>query len=131
MIDLITRREKQLLYKDELGDVFLLLKYGEVFRYSKNVLRVIISLHSKAVQLRKSAVILNEDSTDDRLYIFDVNQRYLPQIIALGVFKRRPHKNGKWIKKMQKKLAHRIIPFNPILKKKGKLEVSERRNRNE
>ena len=50
MIDLITRREKQLLYKDELGDVFLLLKYGEVFRYSKNVLRVIISLHSKAVQ---------------------------------------------------------------------------------
>jgi len=117
MIDLITRREKHLLYKDELGDVFLLLQCGRVSRYSKDILRVIISLRSKAVWLRKSVVILNEDTTDDGLYLFDVNQRYLPQIIALGTFKRRPHKNGKWIKKMEKKLAHRIIPFNPMLKK--------------
>lgn len=108
-----------MLWQDELGDDFLLLKYAEVYEYFDNTLRLLVFCPQKCSQLRKSGLILNEDSTDDGLCIVDVDKQNLEQIIALGAFKRRPSIKGKWIKDKEKKLAHRIITFNPKIKERN------------
>jgi len=41
MAELITPEHRHLLWKDEIGDEFLLLKYAEVYRYSETHLRVL------------------------------------------------------------------------------------------
>jgi len=116
MEEFILKRFKHLLWKDELGDTFLLLKYAEVYKYSEDVLRMVIFLRQKAFQLKKLIPILREDSTDDGLYIFDVNIQYLDRIIQLGAFKRRPPIHGRWILDKERRLAHKIIPYNPKIK---------------
>ena len=117
MEELITKKHKHLLWKDELGDSFLLLKYAEVYKYSDDILRMHIFVRQKAFQIKNLVPVLREDSTDDGLYIFDISKQDLDRIIQLGAFKRRPNINGKWIKDKEQKLAHKIIPFNPKLTK--------------
>ena len=106
-----------MLWQDELGEDFLLLKYAEVYRYSQDILRVVVftlkNPPTKLSLLRKEGVILNEFRTDDPLLILDIDKQYLPRIIALGDFKRRPNKNGAWIKDKEQRLAHKILPYRP------------------
>jgi len=114
MKTLISDKYKHLLYRDELGDDFILLKYGEVFKYSKNILRLYCWNKKMSFQLKKMGVILNQTETDDKLYILDVKTENLPLLISLGAFKRRPNKQGKWIKSKEKKLGHKILPYRYI-----------------
>jgi hypothetical protein len=117
MKNLITKKHKHMLWQDELGEDFLLLKYAEVYRYSQDILRVVVftvkNPPTKLSLLRKEGVILNEFRTDDPLLILDIDKQYLPRIIALGDFKRRPNKNGAWIKDKEQRLAHKILPYRP------------------
>ena len=117
MKDLISRSQRHLLWQDELGDNFILLKYGEVYRYSQDILRVVVFAVKNPPKelslLRKQGVILNEFRTDDPLLILDIDKQYLPRIIAMGEFKRRPNKNGAWIKDKEQRLAHKILPYRP------------------
>ena len=117
MKNLITKKQRHLLWQDELGDDFLLLKYGEVYRYSEDTVRVIIfalkNLPSELSLLRKQGVILNEFMTDDPLLVLDIDKQYLSRIISMGEFKRRPDKNGKWVKDKELRLAHKILPYKP------------------
>ncbi len=124
MKNLITRDMRHLLWQDELGDDFLLLKYGEVYEYDKNTLRLLAWSRKIRIQLRRKGVVLNETSYDDGLYSLDIDRSNLSLLIQLGRFKRRPYKDGKWIKAKEQLLGHRIIPFNPTLK--DSLNVSER-----
>jgi len=124
MRSLLFENQRHLLWKDELGDDFIILKYAEVYRYSKDTLRMCCWSREKALQLIKKGVILAEDRTDDLLYYLDVKIKDLPLLIELGAFKRRPNIRGKWIIKKEKQLGHKIIPFQPALQisisKKGK-----------
>ena len=117
MKDLITKKQRHLLWQDELGDDFLLLKYCEVYRYSEDVMRVVVftlkNPPSELALLRKQGVILREFKTDDPLLLLDIDKQYLPRIIAMGEFKRRPNKNGAWIKDKEHRLAHKILPYRP------------------
>ena len=113
MKPLLSKKQKHLLWKDELGDDFLLLKYCEVYRYSKSAIRVVLFRRKLLAQLEKMGVISNKFFTDDRLCILHVKIEYLPQIIELGAFRRRPHRNGKWIKSKEELLGHRILPYRP------------------
>ena len=65
MRNLITRNMKHLLWQDEIGDDFLLLKYGEVYEYDKNTLRLLTWSREKCIWLRREGVVLNERSYDD------------------------------------------------------------------
>ena len=114
MKSLIGPKHRHLLWKDELGDDFLLLKYAEVFRYSKNILRLYIFSPQKRSWLRHQGWILNEFDTDD-FGVVDVEISKLEQIIELGAFRRRPRLNGAWLKQKERQLAHKIIPYNPNL----------------
>lgn len=109
MKELLAKDQSHLMWKDELEDVFILLKYAEIYRYSKKMLRLYVWSKKKLSSLRKLGVILNESETDDPLYIVDIKTEYLPQLIKLGTFHRRPYKNGKWIKKKEQLLGHRIL----------------------
>jgi len=115
MRSLLSKKERHLLWKDELGDDFIILKYAEVYRYSKKILRVCCWSRQKAFQLIKKAKILAEDRTDDLMYYLDVNIEELPLLISLGAFKRRPNIHGKWIKGKEEELGHKINVYEPIL----------------
>ncbi|MCK5615455.1 hypothetical protein KAR91_77040 [Candidatus Pacearchaeota archaeon] len=123
MKKLIFKKHKCMLWKDELYDIqdstkhtFLLLKYAEVYRYTKNTLRLHVWISSKLSQLRKMGVILNEMEVDEHFTEIEVENENLPQLITLGAFKKRPNINGKWIKSKEKILEHRILPYKPVLR---------------
>jgi hypothetical protein len=115
MKDVLKSEWKHMLWKDEVGDYFLLTKYAEIYEYDSTTLRMHVFRLKNALPLREKGLILNEIETDEDLYIWDIHKQYLPLVIALGEFKRRPNIKGKWIKRMEKILAHKIIPFNPKL----------------
>lgn len=112
MKDLITSSHRHLLWKDEVGDTFLLFDYGEVYKYSETVLVVICFTFEKARKVRKLG-ILYEFKTDDPLWIFRVKIDKLSQLLELSKFKQRPHLKGRWLKSKQELLGHKIIPFRP------------------
>jgi hypothetical protein len=62
-------------------------------------------------------IIFNEWSTSDGLYQFEVNKENLDTLIQCGAPKRRIHRKGKFLISREKKLGHRIIPFNPSYNK--------------
>ncbi|MBF0571158.1 MAG: hypothetical protein HQL12_04735 [Candidatus Omnitrophica bacterium] len=113
MKDLLPQQYKRLVWFDECGEEFLLLNYAEVFKYSDEVLRLHIYRPKQGVLLEKETPILNKRATDDGLLIVDIDKAYLTRIIELGAFKRRPDYNGKFIKALESKLAHKILPTCP------------------
>ena len=54
-----------MIWRDEIGDSFVLVKYGEIFRYGENTLRLLTWSRQMCAQLRLKGVILNETSYDD------------------------------------------------------------------
>ena len=102
---------KHMLWKDECGDDFLLLKYAEVYRYSKDTLRLHIWSKKYLSLVRSRGWILNERSLDEQFTVVEVDNSNLESIIQLGAFKRRPDAKGAWIKRLVVLLAHkRIVP---------------------
>jgi hypothetical protein len=113
MKDLITKEHRHLIWKDEVGHSFLLLKYAEVFRYSDEVLRF-HSWSKKALSnLKKMCPVFNERATDDGLYIFDMDGVFFPQVIKAWAPRKRFAKNSKWLKDKEQRLAHKIISYKP------------------
>jgi len=124
--DLISSKYKHLLYKDEINQTFLLTKHLEIYRKLETILGCYCWSFKTTVKLRSKSIIFNEWSTSDGLYLFEINNENLDTLIKLGAPKRRVHKNGKWIKSREKKLAHRIIPFNPVSYNKITLQPEKR-----
>jgi len=116
MVDLITESDKHLLWKDEIGDTFLLFKWGEIFRSGKEVLRLYVFSTKLRATLLQMGVVWNDYWTEDGFYVIDVKNDVLPFLMAQGRFKRRPQLNGAWLKRMKKRLAHDIIPYRPVLR---------------
>lgn len=115
MKDFITKSQKHLLWQDELGDNFLLLKFGEVFKYSNSLLKVHSFSTFASAKMLKMGIVSKLFSTDDPMDVLTCKVSNLQAIIKLGEFKRRPYIKGNWIKEAEKKLAHKILPYNPRL----------------
>ena len=114
MKEILPKKYRHLLWKDELGDDFILLKYAEVYKYSKSVLRLCIWSSQKRFWLRERGLILEEMPLSEGLYILDVKIENLPLLIALGAFRKRPHLKGRWLEEKERLLAHKIIPYKPV-----------------
>ncbi len=114
MMNILPQQYKRQVWFDELGEQFLLLNYAEAFKYSDKVLRLHIYRPKMSVLLEKKVPILNRMDTDEGLVIVDVAMDYLTPVIELGAFKRRPDYNGKFIKELEEKLAHKILPKCPM-----------------
>ncbi len=102
-----------LLWKDEINDIFILCKWGEVFQYSKSEMRCYIWSAKMYSQLKNSGLILWEDQTDDAFYTINVKLACLPELLAGSGFKRRPVVHGRWIKALERRLGHRILKYSP------------------
>ncbi len=117
MKNLITEKYKHLLCKDKINDPFLLTHYMEIYQKSETILGCYCWSFKTTVKLRSMNIIFNEWGTADGLYLFEVNKENLDTLIELGAPKRRIHKKGKFLKSREKKLGHRIIPYNPSYNK--------------
>jgi len=106
-----TEQYKHMLWHDEQGKPFLLLKYAEVFEYSDTVLGLHCWSKKMLAVLRFEGLILFEMATDDPLYILRVDRAHLARLISLGAFKKRPDINGAWLKGKEKLLAHKILTY--------------------
>ncbi len=127
----ITKEQRHLLWYDECKDGILLLRFGEVFRVSKDVLRLHILEVKTVLLLKKMGLVLNEIKTDDPFAILDVSDANLPVLIELGgTFRRRPDARGKWIKKMEERLLHFFFVRMPCEKTVDR-RLEERRREKE
>lgn len=115
MKNLLNKNQKHLLWKDELGDDFILLKYTEVFIFDQNKLRLHCWSKQKRFQLFKEGLVLEEDEVNEPFYVLYVDRANLGRLIAMGAHTRRPNIQGRWIKDKECKLAHKILPYNPNL----------------
>jgi len=113
MESLLTNENKHLLWIDELEDDFILLKYAEIYRYSKNTLMICCWSKKRALQLIKKGLIIAWDRDDDLLYQMETDLKNLGYLIALGAFKKRPDIRGKWISGKSELLGHKIKKYNP------------------
>lgn len=74
--------------------------------------------------LENSDIIQNLQELKIRPYeliAVDVDRSKLPLLIQMGAFNRRPYLNGRWIKDKERKLGHRILPYNPELREITKI----------
>jgi hypothetical protein len=115
MINLIFSKYSHLLYKDETSDTFLLTMYVEIYQKSETILKC--SCWNKKVfsSLKKTGLIFNEWETSDKLFIFETESANLPLLIATGSHSRRVSRYGRWLRDKEKRLGHKIIPYNPLL----------------
>jgi len=103
-----------LLYKDELGDIFILTKYFEIYMRDDDVLGV-YSWNTNAVQkVRQYA--LHEPVKVLDIHCFEVHIDDLDKLIEQGVHRRRVHRNGTWLQDKEKRLGHIIMPYTPTIK---------------
>ena len=117
----LLKEYKYLLWKDELGDPSLITKWCEVFIYSDSEIRLYIWSSKMYSRLKNEGLILWEDPSDDLFYTINVKLSYLPEILARSGFKRRPVLHGRWIKTLEKRLGHQILPYNPKIDDKEKI----------
>lgn len=99
------------MWRDELGDLFILTKRLEAYAFSKTVLGCYCWHRKTYLLLKKRGGIFNDVITDDRIRSFRINKENLPLLLSLGAFKRRPDKEGQWIKDKERRLGHRIRPL--------------------
>jgi len=112
MKSLINTRYNHLLWRDELGGIFLLLKYAEVYKYSKDTVRMYIWGYKLYKVIKRKGIILKEILTDENFNIIEVKANYLPFLIKLGASKKRANIKGNWVKKQEERLGHKILVFN-------------------
>ncbi len=113
MKNLISKEYSHLLWKDEIGDEFLLLKYAEIYRYSENTVMVLTWSYPKRITIVRKNIVIDEDAFEDGLYGLLVDRSNLGFLIDLGSFRIRPNLKGNWIKGKEDLLGHKIIPYNP------------------
>lgn len=115
MENLVTKDQSHLLWRDELyyakgstKHTFIILKYGEIYRYSEDLLTAHIWKKSVVKKLEAKGIVEDKCELDDLDVLF-INVKHLPYLISLGNFKRRIPKNSKWLKSREELLAHKIL----------------------
>jgi hypothetical protein len=126
MRSILPSRFRHMLWKDELGEDFVLTKSGEIYRYGQNELRAILWSFTKSSQMQERGARL-EHKTDDGLFLLNFPASELQAVISLlGSFRKRPDIKGTWVKDRQARLAHQIIPYRPSLGDEEPQTVSKR-----
>lgn len=115
MKNIIDKKYRKMIWKDEIGDDFLLTKRAEIYDYSETMVKVIVFSWSKVLLDSIQFSRFNEWHTDDHLIVFEAKKDNLDEIIGImGSFKKRPYINGNWIKDKEEMLGHKILQYNPV-----------------
>ena len=113
MKNLILPKDRHMLWHDEVKPFsdFIILKYGEVYKFSDSIVRVFCWSDKILAQLKKMGLILSEIKTDDNFYTLDIKIENLPLLIQMGRFKKRLNSNSKWFKEKEILLGHKIRTY--------------------
>jgi len=111
MIDLITTKHKHLLWKDEVGDPFLLFDWGSVWIYSKTVLGLNILVRDVCRRMLSKELIYEHQELDDTFDLCFAYVDKLPEILATNKWSKRLKINGNRLHDFERRLAHKIIPY--------------------
>lgn len=93
--DLIESKYVHMLWKDECGDGFLLLKWGEISTYSINILALCIFSKSVCSRMQKKGLIFDVLELYEQYSICYANVENLSKLLALGAYSRRIPKTVK------------------------------------
>lgn len=107
--DLIKDKYVHMLWKDECGDDFLLLKWGEIYRYSKKSLALYIFSKRVCGRMQKKGLIFDVQELDEQFDLCFANVENLAKLLAFGAYSRRIPKNSKKLKLLEDKLTHKIF----------------------
>lgn len=113
MADLITEKHKQLLWKDECGDDFLLLKIGTIWRFDKNTLGLNVFVRRVCRRMLSHGLIYEHIETDDQFDVCYAKNAKLPALIAQDGRAIRMRRNCGMHRELERKLAHKIYPHRP------------------
>ena len=102
-----------MLFKDEIGDLFLLTKHMEIFVYSPSVLGVYAWNDRILKRTEMEGKATNIQESDDHVIGFRTPIENLDLLLSFGVFRRRPDREGVWWSAHEKILGHRIFTFTP------------------
>ena len=108
---------KPYLWQDEIQDPFLLTRKMEIFLYNDETLGLYLYSSQNLSLLRKKCQIWHIVPCSDIIECHTKIEN-LPLLLHWGSFKRRPQINGKWLKKKEELLGHKILPYNPEIIKK-------------
>ena len=111
--NLITSDHRHLLYKDEVGDTFLLTDFGEIYEYSKDILKCLCFNRKKLLECSINARIFDQIKTDEPLHHFSFKTCDLDKILAVNRTSRRFKKMSRYMKMAEDRLGHKIIPYKP------------------
>jgi len=109
----------QYLWKDEVNDLFLLTKNMELYLYlgykPETIKNAVLGCYcwspKTASLLQKKKLIFDKWGTDDGLVTFKTDIKNLPLFLYLGKFKRRPDIKGEWVRDKERRLGHKIVPY--------------------
>jgi len=103
---------KNFIYQDEVNDLFVLTKYGEIYPFSNDLFIVNTWSPSMASKIERTFPIIDMEKLSDGITQFKIELKYLEKVMGLKTFKRRPHQSGTFIKYAEEKLGHKIHIFH-------------------
>jgi hypothetical protein len=110
------------IWQDECQEVFLLTKSMEIWLWSETSLGLYIFNKNVLTKLHNLGLIFDEIPQDDPCTECKTKIENLPYLLSFNQRgKKRPPKRCKWVLKMEKLLAHRILPFHIRKDEKGKI----------
>jgi len=116
--DLITHGNKHLLFKDELGDTFLLTDYCEIYLYSDEEIKVLSWKPASSISdIMEKAEARDYFRTDDGLNVYMCSIDKLNYLIGKNKRQRRLSVGCKKAIDLEERLGHKIRAYNPPLEK--------------
>lgn len=109
--ELLKPEQRHLLWKDEINDPFILTRFCEIYKYSDTELTVLF--FKNTMPKRFSHIISHLNKTDEPLYGCRIKTENLPEILAISELKQRPNLRGKFIRDLEIRLGHKILPYRP------------------
>jgi hypothetical protein len=114
--NLIQKKDRSMLYRDECQAEFLLCSCGEIYWHSEKTLRVYCWSPKAIKKAQNSGLELTFVVTDDPFYVFDVDRRFLQEIMGfLGRSKKRIARNSDRLRQLETRLGHKILSYSPGL----------------
>ncbi len=114
MRDIITKKHKHLLYRDECGNDFLITKDCEIYAKSDSMLGVVAFANGQALKRILRGKFNDFSITDDQLYLFTIKVENLPYLLGYNsIPKRRMKRGSRKLIELEKTLGHKILNYRP------------------
>ena len=106
---------RHLLYRSLDNNHFILTNFMSIYPFNEQTLAVNCWHRRTYLALKEKGLIIYERENDEKFYYFRVKVEHLQTLIECGSPKRRIHRHGKKLKRLEEILGHKIIPYSPVI----------------